>query len=439
MYFSFKMGIHVSMTTYILLRQNKESKPMSLEDLVNTGLKADDLIWVEGQSACWLRPGEIKQLKDLVGSPAVQPVKVAEAIPVSQPLPLKAETNVPAFQETKITEEVTEHTDTKDTKRVFVAMPAVKKNIEVRKEDTPDYYQSYLPKEEPVPVLKKIVPVGDEEDMIIPETRYSKPLDEIKEMYVKNLERQKKGRNRAIVIPPQIRKASVYAGLILVGLLAGIIIRNSGAKKNTLASNSVPQDQKNSQTPVKQIQDTATHTAPLQGTEPGFDNTREEQQPVTREDKPQPGKFIAQDENKSLADKQERVNDPQPDDITLQAKNNDRNSERRTDARSIAIDEISSKISLKSNDYIVGSFGGIRNLEITLRNDSKYTLDHVTVELQYLKPRDEVLRTENIYFQSIPPNASQTLPVKKSARGIKVAYKVVKIESKEINASTAGL
>jgi hypothetical protein len=427
------------MTTYILLRLNKESKPMSLDDLVRAGLKADDLIWVEGQSACWLRPGEIRSLKDLVGVPPVQTVKPVETSSVYQPLPVVTETETAPLQESKVvSNEAKENIELKDTKRVFVAMPAGKKPVEIKKEEPIDYYQSYLPKKDPVPVLKKVIPLGDEEDTIEPETRYSKPLDEIKEMYVKNLEKQKRGRNLQLVISPQIRKASVYAGLILVGLLAGIIIKNAGAKKNTLTSKVAPIEPKASNPTVENLQDTTGSVVPVRENNVVNENTNEVQQPITYEEK-QPGKIIEHDENKIIPENQDRVKDPDPNDITLPAKNGERNSQTRNDAKTAAIDEIASRVSLKSNDYIVGSFGGIRNLEITLRNDSKYTLDHVTVELQYLKPRDEVLRTENIYFQSIPPNASQTLPVKKSARGIKVAYKVVKIESKEINANTAGL
>lgn len=55
--------------TYILLRNNKESTPLSLGELTRMGLKPEDLVWVEGQSVCWLGPGEIQELRSLVGKP----------------------------------------------------------------------------------------------------------------------------------------------------------------------------------------------------------------------------------------------------------------------------------------------------------------------------------------------------------------------------------
>ena len=48
--------------TYLLLRDNKQSGPYSLEDLKIKGLKAYDLVWVEGRSAAWRYPSEIDEL-----------------------------------------------------------------------------------------------------------------------------------------------------------------------------------------------------------------------------------------------------------------------------------------------------------------------------------------------------------------------------------------
>src|ERR1700722_16110610 len=55
---------------YLLLRDNKQSGPYSLEDLKTKGLKAYDLVWVEGRSAAWRYPSEIAELS--VFAPAVE-------------------------------------------------------------------------------------------------------------------------------------------------------------------------------------------------------------------------------------------------------------------------------------------------------------------------------------------------------------------------------
>src|ERR1043166_7433529 len=51
------------MASYLLLRNNKESGPYSLEGLIQLGLKPYDLVWVEGRSAAWRYPSEVEDLK----------------------------------------------------------------------------------------------------------------------------------------------------------------------------------------------------------------------------------------------------------------------------------------------------------------------------------------------------------------------------------------
>src|ERR1700722_12106257 len=48
---------------YLLLRNNKQSGPYSSEELKSMGLKAYDLVWLEGKSAAWRYPCEIEELK----------------------------------------------------------------------------------------------------------------------------------------------------------------------------------------------------------------------------------------------------------------------------------------------------------------------------------------------------------------------------------------
>src|SRR5439155_8615217 len=51
---------------YLLLRNNQQSGPYSLEELLQLQLKPFDLVWVEGRSAAWQYPGEIPALQTYV-------------------------------------------------------------------------------------------------------------------------------------------------------------------------------------------------------------------------------------------------------------------------------------------------------------------------------------------------------------------------------------
>lgn len=90
---------------------------------------------------------------------------------------------------------------------------------------------------------------------------------------------------------------------------------------------------------------------------------------------------------------------------------------------------LSKQVTVSSNDYQKVAFGGIRNLQLTVSNDSKYVLDNVVVELQYLKPSELPLKTESIQFRSVAPGGTQTIRVPDTNRGIKVTYKITHILS----------
>ena len=100
--------------------------------------------------------------------------------------------------------------------------------------------------------------------------------------------------------------------------------------------------------------------------------------------------------------------------------------------KTVSIEDLSSKIALTASDYNVGLLGGIRNLKMTLQNDSRYTLDKVTVEVKYLNQNGKIISTEQLYFQNVQAGNAASLEVNKSKRGVKVDYQVTNIECKEL-------
>jgi hypothetical protein len=93
-------------------------------------------------------------------------------------------------------------------------------------------------------------------------------------------------------------------------------------------------------------------------------------------------------------------------------------------------------VSVKSNDYKRGSFGGIYNLQITVINSSRYILDEVIVQLEYLKPSEQPLKSETIRFNSISPYGTSTMNIPPSNRGIKVVCHITNIKYKETKNDT---
>ena len=90
------------MKCYLILRENVESGPFTLEEMKTKTLLPTDLIWIEGTSQSWKFPYEISGLAPLVQTP---PQKGFETFSDSE-----------------------EKEDSTETKRVFVALPQQQAN-----------------------------------------------------------------------------------------------------------------------------------------------------------------------------------------------------------------------------------------------------------------------------------------------------------------------
>ena len=58
------------MNKYLLLRDNKQSGPYTVPEIIEKGIKAYDLVWLDGKSVAWRYPSEIEELKAY--APAVE-------------------------------------------------------------------------------------------------------------------------------------------------------------------------------------------------------------------------------------------------------------------------------------------------------------------------------------------------------------------------------
>jgi DNA-binding NarL/FixJ family response regulator len=100
--------------------------------------------------------------------------------------------------------------------------------------------------------------------------------------------------------------------------------------------------------------------------------------------------------------------------------------------KAAARSSIHNLVTASVNDYHKGAFGGLSEIEITVNNRSTYTIDEVTVEVQYILANSKLHKTETLNFQNIQPASSKMLQAPKSSRGAKIEYKVISIKSKEL-------
>ena len=458
--------VNKKMASYLLLRDNKESGPFTMDDLLNAGLKPYDLVWVQGKSAAWRYPSEIEELKPFAPAVEEQPFdrfykkntenKKEELPPATEFIHNTANTqkSSPAINEeynryipaAKKEEEI----KFVPKKSVFVTLPAQnQKQVEVKKNI------------QPTPVQETSLPaptISISENPAAAEIKYSQPLDEIKEMYVKTLQQRKDKKAKKGLLINLLKKVAVFGGLVVLGILAGFIIKSKSGKegkdvKNILqASPLVTNNQVNeSATGSLEQEKTSSVVEKVQDDnqqEPGQKikesvKINEEQEPTTVRIRKET-MLIVPKEKETIATSQFPRQPSETDLITGERNRIVRNNNGGSGAEEKAVlksgkNNLYDLVSVASNDYKVVAFGGIRNLYLTVTNNSKFELNNVIVELQYLKPSEEPLRTENIKFRSIAPNASSTIKVPDTNRGIKVSYKIINIDSKQNNDAVAGM
>lgn len=94
---------------------------------------------------------------------------------------------------------------------------------------------------------------------------------------------------------------------------------------------------------------------------------------------------------------------------------------------------ITSLIQVATNQYEVDSFGGISNLNVIVTNTTDYTIDQITVAVDYIKKNDGIYKTEYLTFYNIPANQNKSLPAPNSSRGLSVKLTKQTISSTELN------
>jgi len=452
------------MANYLLLRNNKESGPYSLDGLIELGLKPYDLVWVQGRSAAWRYPSEVEELKPI--APAVE--------------------EQPYDRFFKKPEEKKELVSIAQEQRKVVADEPQKQEMHALRQEVPvvkPEYEKYIPKKsvyvvmpgqktaavkEPVKETLPPTPVQPtitvSENPVAAQIKYSQPLDEIKEMYVKTLHNRKQKIARKSFWLQSLKKGAALLSLVALGLIAGFVIKSNGGKQKVV----VQQETTSPAQPLKsepvvnlpEVNKTDTIIAATEDVQAlrqpngGFVNKNPAQENKTAQSNSETEKPASDNVKKeqALVPRENKiVNSVAAEGVETDPATGERNRKVRSgnsepgnnnsvpsEKKSFLTDNISRMVSVKSNDYKRVAFGGIRDLQLTVTNDSKYILDNVTVELQYIKPNELPLKTETIQFTSVGPNATSTIRVRDTNRGIKVVFRIINIKSRQMDEGVAG-
>lgn len=433
------------MDTYLLLRSNRQSGPYTLQQLVSFGLKPYDLIWVEGKSAAWRYPGEIDTLKAFSPSTEEQPFdrffkKTEEKNPkiIHEESSSNSDVEPQPVASKKVFVSLPENTTAKKPVKKYISTasnPAMKTKP-IDKEEKIETKPVYITEETNEPIIKENKAAKEPEL----NEKYSESLEDIKRRYTETYLKRKK---RSVWTSTHTSIAQVFGGAIFFCVLVVIVYRNfSGDESTQLSRTTIIQPNK------KDINNKLPETAT---TNPATVPTATDKETITpkqkQEELPQEkidsSLMVAKPVTVPVLEKSvTTVNEkdfavmtskPEP---KTEMPNKEEEKESKPKTRPVNIRKL---VNVSANNYKQQAFGGVKNLELTVNNNSKFALDRVVVELQYLKPSEQPVKTETIVFNTVQSGDSKTLKIPDYTRGVKIAYKILEIESSQYDTQTAGL
>ena len=445
-------------TTYLLLRDNKQSGPYSFDELKAKGLKAYDLVWIEGRSAAWRYPSEIEELSAFAPIVEEQPFdrfykKPTQNTQQASVTPIPGRTSSDTIVAASV---ISGDTSTIPGKRIiYVTLPAgkaasaparsiIQEPPTVSQAPLPDTHEKYLPDHSSAGM--PVMPADTFED--IP-SQYNEDWRSGVEITQRGTRRHHSSR---------IGQSIVVGLTVLVLLAAGIFIglsinKNSlGLVKNLSLNNSKGKPEPVKASPVSPASQTLAvnslpPTTPPQNIPPAKDSIIAATRPVSVvTNVPSPRiTSPAREKAAQATQKTQAAATVSKDSSLLAPPAVHREATHRADMTVEKVDKdvirnnLSNLVSLGGSGYTVGTFGGISGLQLTVSNHSVYSLDLVVVEVQYIQANKKVFKTENLYFRSIAPGSALMQEAPKSSRGIKVQYKITLVNSKELGLSYSAL
>lgn len=90
--------------------------------------------------------------------------------------------------------------------------------------------------------------------------------------------------------------------------------------------------------------------------------------------------------------------------------------------------DFASAVRLSANEFKTGMFGGVSGLEITITNNASKKISRAVIEVDFLKPNGNVVKTQTVVVEDVAAGGAKTVPVPSSNRGVKVQYRLVSAE-----------
>lgn len=433
---------------YKLLRDNRQTGPFTLEELVQLGLKPFDLIWADRLTAGWMYPSEIDVLKPYLpeaAGEAVAPQTILSAPkPAAPAAVVEKQAAVPS-----------------SAKHIFISLPAgasftraapVQKTPEpvtsttaAAEEETPEQKleRKAVELRQKVQALAEAKKGGGEEPSL--DTKYSRSLEDIKEEYSHWMHEQKhKGHHF-----PLTQKHWMTAALVVVLAFAGF-----GTMKWLSApgepATAQTQSQPEAAIPIPVSSKDIPKEAPTQTV---INTEYSERNADVLSDLEKANRQIEADLKRIHTEKQAKATTHQtkkrvdtdiqdtydtyeetPSAVDYESKTAPtvpssnvpvRTASVRTEKKSVPL---SQQIDIKAVYLWTRRNKGLSGLELALRNNSAQVLKTVAIDVFYYKDNRPVGK-ETVYFNNVPPGGSLTLTAPGNRRASSATYQLGLISS----------
>jgi len=463
---------------YLLLRNNKQSGPYSIEELKTMGLKAYDLVWLEGKSAAWRYPSELEELKPFAPVVEEQPfdrfyrraatAAATEASAAGATLSTKTPTVDAPIP-------VTVETSKAPGKRIiYVTMPAARNTFATTSQSILSRTEPAREPVQPASGARETAPPVREPAQSVREVAHAayEPTQSAPRV-IEDYSAQQAGDQSLIeeFFPRKKRSARVarlltiaicILALLATGIIIGLNLNKATlgfpsrvvAKMPPAGTNLPPVSPHQSIVhPTAQQLPAPAATAPALSADSA--RAADPQPTVLGQPNPAPS-TVARPTVKTAGLKQKerpsrpKVNSLLPPkdsagvstvanavhraDVAEPYQNNTELADKEAIKAALA-----SQVSVGANGYAVGTFGGITDLQLTVTNRSAYPLDLVIVEVQYVQANKKIFKTADLYFHGIGAGSALMQEAPKSSRGVRVQYKIMSITSKEVAYSYTGI
>lgn len=435
------------MKQYRLLRSNKESGPYSAEELIAMGLKAYDLIWIEGRSAAWRYPSEIEALKDFAPPVEEQPFdrfykKTKEPLIAQDAIEEKIQ--IPQNKKPKPKIKIKADLRKVETKKPEIVVPD---NLTKSKhsEETLAWQDVWLDWEQEKKAAsesskKKLNTAAYKTEEPVLETKYSASLDDIKNQYIENVLQAKNNKNKIqINISPNFKMAAVLLGVVLAGgFWMGAKWMHDSDKDiaHNISSSGTTQ---NTQTPeqdnaiTNETGNNFSNTIEKSKQAPAHNDNQVTFITVTKKDK-QPRKPGTKQSETALP----------ADDINSNTEISSNNSEedfnerpthKRGEETTAPAKNFSSEKTV--NDYIkvpqsiqLSSDGA----DVKVNNISDVPFDMVAIDLMYYDANNQYKKGETVYIKNLQPGKSMVVkaPGDNASVTIKPRVSIISSDAKNI-------